>query len=837
MHSFYTSVARYGNNILYRGYNQAGNRVQKKVWFKPKLYVKSDHQSEWKTMFGESVREINFESMKESKEFMAKYDEIENHSVYGMQNHIFGYITERFPDKIKYNPDIININTLDIEVESEDGFPKPELAEQEVLSITCHSTMDNVWRIWGLKDYDPNESYMKKTNPDANIQYIKCETEEELLHKFLIQWSKPEYTPDVVTGWYIRFFDIPYLVNRISKVLGENVKKLSPWGILSQRTVSFKGGKSSQAWDISGIQVIDYQDIFMKFGLLIYGPQETYKLDHIAYVVLNEHKLSYDEHSSLNGLYKANPQKFLDYNLKDVDLVVRIEQKIQLIRLVFSMAYRAGVNYSDTLGTTAIWDSIIYRFLNKEKIVIPQGKQHPNISYPGAFVKDVVPGLYEWVVSFDLNSLYPNTIAQYNMSPETLVNEPGHKDSIEYYLDKKTPVKSKHCIAANGAAYHKNFQGILPKIIIEYYAERSKIKKSMLAHEQEYENTGNKSLEVEIAREKSNEQAIKILMNSLYGALGNRHFRYYDLKTATAITKSGQLAILYVIKKFNTEMNKIMETNDIDYIIASDTDSMYINFGPLVDKFKPKNPVKFLDNVCEEKFQPLFDAAYDEIFKKQNCYVNRMSMAREVIADKAIWTAKKRYILRVLNSEGVQFAQPKMKVKGLEAVKSSTPEVCRDKMKELFKVMLDGGEPATQAFIKEFKEEFEKLPFEKIAKPAGVSEVDKYVGNKIAYIKGTPINSRASIVYNNYLKKLGLTNRYEQINDGSKIKMIHLKLPNPVKENIIAFVDYLPNEMKLNDYVDYDTQFEKTFLQPITLILDSIGWKSEEQSTLEDFFG
>ncbi len=368
------------------------------------------------------------------------------------------------------------------------GFPEPEKAEKEIISIAARNNIDKVWRVWGLGDYDPSKSYLLEKSPNAKIEYIKCKDEVDLLTKFMKKWSSPDYCPDVVTGWYIRFFDIPYLVNRIRKVLGEDAaKNLSPWESINQRTVSFKGGKTSEAYDIVGIQILDYMDLFTKFGHS-YGPQESYKLDHIAYVVLGERKMTYEEYGSLHFLYKENHQLFIDYNLRDIDLVSQIDDEMGLIDLVYTMAYKAGVNYSDTLGTTAIWDSIIYRELNKLKVAIPPNKEKFKLDYPGGYVKEPVPGLYNWVVSFDLKSLYPNLIVQYNMSPETLRNEPGHPNSIDYWLNNKKSVQSQHCVAANGATFSKDFQGIIPSIIVEYYAERKVIKEKMLENKQEKEN-------------------------------------------------------------------------------------------------------------------------------------------------------------------------------------------------------------------------------------------------------------------------------------------------------------------------------------------------------------
>ena len=839
---FYTSVNRYGNNLLYRGYHD-GRRIKKKIAFKPTLYVKGKGSSKFNALDGTNVDAIKLDNMREAKEFIEKYKEVENFKIYGNTNYISQFIAEEFPGDIQFDRNKIRIHNIDIEVASDAGFPEPDQAAHPVISITIKDSILDTYFVWALGDYDVSKSIMKT----SQVVYVKCKDEEDLLRQLIAFWHDEFTCPDALTGWNIRTFDIPYLVNRIRRLFDEDeIKKISPWGLVEEKMVSMRKGMV-QIYDIIGVAQLDYMDLFMKFGYS-FGPQESYSLNHIASVVLGETKLAYD--GTLHTLYQTDHQKFIDYNIKDVDLVDRMEDKIAMITLTMTMAYKAGVNYSDTMGTVAIWDSLIHRTLMSQNIIVPPNKESYKSDYEGGYVKEPQCGVHDWVCSFDVNSLYPNIIVQWNMSPETILkgrSEVGvNVDTFLHGYVSQNAIDNNYSVAATGQYFNNSKQGFMPKIIEEMYDERVQIKKKMLASKQELElcDKSNKSevyrIERDIAHFENQQTAIKILLNSLYGALGNKYFRYFTMEIAEGITMTGQLIIKWGEKNINNYLNSALKSKK-DYVIAIDTDSIYANFSDLVNTVVPDGDtikkVDFLSKVCKKIEIDVFDKSFADLGKNMNVYKHRIGMKREGIADRGIWTAKKRYILNVWDNEGVRYAKPKLKVMGIEAIKSSTPAPCRAAFKDLFQILISGTESQTQQFIQDFRNRFDSLSVEEKAFPRGVSSLKQYSDSKLIYKKGTPINSRAALLYNHLLKQHGLENTYEAIKEGEKIKYIFLDPKNPIRENVIAFPEVLPPEFGLHRYVDNNTQFEKAFLDPAVAILDSIGWRAEEEASLEDFFG
>ena len=845
MSNFYTNVSVSGRFILLRGVEN-DKRVRRKVEFRPTFFLSSQEKFEYKTLDGDYVKPIQPGTIPECREFLERYKGVDNFPVFGNNRYEYAYIADEYPDDILWDVSKILIAYLDIEVGSENGFPEPRDANEAITAISI-KVKDNYF-VFGCGDYVKHRD---------DVHYAKCRDESDLIRRFLDLWSR--WHPDVVTGWNVEQFDIPYLANRIIKVLGEDeAKKLSPWNRISKRETTMMN-RPVEFYDISGVAILDYIQLYRKFT---YSQQESYRLDNIAHVELGEKKLDYSEFETLHQLYKHDYQKFIEYNIKDVELVEKLEDKMKLIELALTLAYDNKVNYDDVFTQVRMWDAIIYNYLLRKKIVIPQLSHSTKSSqYEGAYVKDPIFGMHEWVASFDLNSLYPHLIMQYNISMETLVEPKLYNDNMRGFISNcNVSVNSLLnqevdtsilkdlgvTVTPNGQLFRTQEQGVLPEIMDSMYKDRTRYKKLAIEAKKKIETVLEDKnqvtyLEKQVARYNNLQLAKKVTLNSAYGALGNQYFRFFDTRIAEGITTAGQLSIRWIEKKINQYMNNLLKTDDVDYVIASDTDSIYLNMGPLIKKLYPdtsdtKKVIKFMDKVCDDKIQPFIDASYEELKEYVNAFQQRMEMKRESLADKAIWVAKKNYILNVYNSEGVAYAKPKLKMMGISAIRSSTPSACRAKIKEAINLIMTESENELHKFIEKFRVEFKALSVEDIAFPRSVNGLKEYADAAHIFKKGTPIHVKGALVYNHLLREMNLTKRYQEIKEGEKIKFVYLKQPNIYNNNTLAFLSGIPKQLDAEQYIDYDLQFEKSFLEPLDIILSSINWKSEKVESLDCFF-
>jgi DNA polymerase elongation subunit (family B) len=857
MDKFYTNVFLIKDDILLRGYED-GKKIQYRIPYKPYLFIpaKGKNPSPYRTLDNRIVDKIEFGSIYEARDFVKRYEDVSGFEINGLTNYIYTFIYDNYPGEIKYDPRLVTTVGLDIEVSSEGGFANVRTANKEILALTMSKNRGEKI-VLGYKDYTPKKD---------NITYFRCEDEVELIHRFL-DIINGEFQPDIWTGWNIEFYDLPYLYNRICRLLGEKVaNRMSPWGIVQKREVSTRFGKTDETVEIVGTTKLDYLNLYKKFAasMLPDAYKESYKLDDVAFHELKRRKKDYSAHgtsgthTSLDELYKNDFEFFIDYNIEDVDLVDSLDDKLKFIDQVLTLSYDAKVNYNDSFTTVRLWDIIIHNYLLDKNIVVPAIKnKDKKVNIAGAYVKDPAIGLHNWVVSFDLNSLYPHLIMQYNISPETLVERiPRYADSgnvaknVDLFLQgdleesgiREKIIAKNQTIVPTGCVFDRTKRGFLPELMEKLYNDRVIYKKRMLDAQQRYEFDKSYEIEKEIAQNKNLQMARKIQLNGAYGALANEYFRFFNPWLAESVTISGQLSIRWIENKINEYLNKLLNNKEKkDYVLGVDTDGMYVGLEDLVKKTcqgkTTEETVDYLDKCCSKVFEPFIDTCYQELTTHVNAFEQKMKMKREVIANKGIWVAKKHYLLNVYNSEGVKYNEPKPKIVGLEAVKSSTPSSCRTSIKNSFKIILNGSEEELIEYIKKFREEFVKAPFREIAFPRGCNiDLKQYQDSAGIYRKGTPAHVKGVLLYNHYLREKKLEGIYPSVTSGDKIRFVYLKQPNPIRDTVISCPDNLPPELGLEDYIDHDIMFEKAFIEPLNSILSVIGWKTKKESTLEDLF-
>ena len=832
MSRFYTNVTIRGDRVLYRGYED-GERVEGGIDYRPTLFVSTNKSSKYHTIHGHSVESFQPGSMSDCRDFIERHESVTGFEIYGNTDYTYQFIGDKFPDEVDYSMKTLKVGYIDIETTSENGFPQVTNPQEKVNVITL--AVEDRTYVFGLGNFQID---------DPDIIARRYDDEVDLFLEFLEVWKKEDV--DIITGWNVKFFDIPYLYARMDHLIEKKANGLSPWNWVRKRDIQTQAGDRI-AYEVVGRTILDYFDLYQKFT---YVNQESYKLDHIAFIELGEKKLEY-EYDHFKDFYTNDFQKFVEYNIQDVRLIQKLEKKLGLMELAMALAYNAKVNLGDVFSQVRMWDQIIYHYLRGQDIVIPRkkagGKKENQII--GAYVKEPITGRHDWIVSFDLNSLYPHLIMQYNISPDTKMRPDGfprnpcidvdgvlgETDLCERNL--KQLKQQNFSIAANGVCFRKDRLGFMPKLMEKFYAERKHFKKLMIeAQKKKQKDPNNEELDFEIAKYHNFQLVRKIQLNSAYGAMGNQYFRYFDTYLAEAITTSGQLSIQYIANELNAFLNKTLNTGDYDYVVASDTDSVYLRLGNLVRAAaqgkSEEEIVRFLDKSCKEIIEPFIKKAYETLATKMNAHANKMVMEREVIADVGVWTAKKRYMLNVHNSEGVQYDEPKMKIMGIETTRSSTPMVVRQKLKDAIKLVLTGTEDQVIDFIDDFKQEFKKYSPDEIAFPRGCNNLITYQDETHIYRKSTPIAVKGALIYNHFLKKMKLTDRYYAINEGDKVKFLYLAVPNPFQNTVISFPGSSPKEFELKEYADYDKQFAVSFLEPLKNILEKVGWDHERRATL-----
>ena len=887
MKQYYTNVELIGNNILER-YLVDGVEHRRKVPFEPSLFFHCQETSPYKDIYNRNVREKFFDNISDARKWKKDMSEF-GKEVMGMDDFILQYIYKQYTPDIDFDINDIDIANVDIEVISKDGFPEPSICRWEIDAITHYSSKQKRFFTFSTRKWSKSKSILDARILD-NLDYYYFATEKEMLIAYVNFWR--ENTPNVLTGWNVERFDLPYIINRLKKIWGDKTpEKLSPWGKIEEKVVYNMAGAEEQVYKIVGVNLIDYLELYKKFTFVT---RPSYKLGYIGEVELNDTKLEFD--GPLWQLAEQDPQTYVDYNIKDVDLVVRLDDRLSLFLLVLSVSYYARVNYNNVFSPLKTWDGIIHYSLMQNNVIIPENKKHSKEDYGGAFVKDPIMGYHRWLTSFDLTSLYPKLIGQYNISPETLMDYFTPPD-LESFINKEFSWDNLgYSCTPNGMMYTKEKLGVIPTEIDKVFRQRKFHKNTSFAYNFLFEKSKLVSHEVTLKNAEPidiqdyvtipkdemesrlkmlsveqlkqiidaaprlekihdvQQQARKVLINSLYGALGNEFFRYYDIRNAEAVTSGGRLSIRWIERKLNEYFNKMLGTNNADYVVYIDTDSVYLNLEKLVEKVCEMKSIKesdwtkvqwvdFIDKFAREKVEPYIGRSYEELAEYMNAYQQNMFMDREAIADTGFWTAKKRYCLNVWDNEGKRLYNdkgelvPKLKIMGIETQRSSTPPFVSKSLKESIRLILQADEQTLQDHVAKVSAEYRSRPYQDISSVTSANNIEKYSDKHYNPLKGCLGHIKGVLAYNRMSVAF---NEVDPIRSGEKVQLLLLKPNNPTRAEIIAYPSggKIPDEfaLDLKNIINYNLMYEKHFLKPLLSICGSINWKHEPSNDLSSIF-
>ena len=784
--------------------------------FKPELFFEAKH-GVWKSLYG------SFLTRKEYNDIREFYNDCNKDGVFGTRN-----IIRQFVNKIKFEEMPLNLQDLrviviDIEVFAKNEFPEPNQAKHPVVLVQLYDINKKEIVVFGLKNFSSNLEFLEN---GIDFRYVRCVDEKDLLLKF-VDYMKKDY-PDIITGWNIDGFDLPYLIKRIENLFGKDVAmELSPWKEYKLFEVYDRQfhKKRLQA-KISGISNLDYMQLYKKFS---FKNVKSYGLDYVGNLELGIGKIDYD--GNLMDLYEQDFDRFVSYGVRDIEIVKLLDDKFAFLSLVLSITYIAGCNHVDAFSPIKLWEGLVYRYLYRKKSVPPiETDENKNAQgIPGAYVHDPEPGMYEWVVSFDFNSLYPHLIMQFNISPETITTR-GNFDFCSVVAGKKLDFDENECISGSGWKFRTDKNSIFAVIMKDLYKQRKDLKNKMIEVKKYYEeNKGKissseeKELQNKISSYHSLQLALKVLLNSGYGAMSNPYFQYFDERLSSSITLSGQAAIKYIAKKLQ---EFFMKEFLYDPIVYMDTDSVYLQLKPIAEKLERKGMndnqiVDIIADFCDGIVQKKIDEYMDIFAKCCGCKENLLKMKREKISKAGIWTAKKRYALHVIDEEGIRYSTPKLSITGLEIVRSTTPDWVAEKLNKVVEMLLEKeSEENLVDFIVKTKSEFMKVSIDEIAQVMGITDFDKFVMSG-GYVKGTPKHVKAAYNHNKYVKEKGMG--LKLLGNGDKIKFIDL-VGNPYGFETIGWDSNLSFPFDdLVKYIDRSSIWHKTFEKPVASLLQSIG--------------
>jgi DNA polymerase elongation subunit (family B) len=816
-------------------WDEYGNRIELDQTVEPYFFIESNDANDGLSIFKTNLKKIKFENSYDRRQYLESspirkiFHNLPVEQQYLLDTYKTG-IEDEFPLKTFY---------LDIETYATDRkFSTPEDASDPINLITIYDSLSKKFYTWGLK-----YSYYTK---DDDVIYTKCDSEKELLVLFLKFW-RSDY-PDIITGWNSHGYDIPYIINRIEKVLGENKNiKLSPVNKLwlkPKAAVNLKG-QAKDRWIIYGISHLDYMDVYQTFAL---GDRESYSLNYISDYELNEQKVAFNS-VSLSDLADNDWNTFVDYNIQDVKLLIKLEEKLKYLKLVKNLAYKGFIPFERAMAKVQlITGAVAYQALCDGMYIPTYNVQNEKGKFEGGYVKEPVPGLYENIVTYDANSLYPNTLITLNISPETKVAKITKIKNNDYYLklsnDKEAVIskekydklikKENLAVSKSNVLYSQKFKGVIPKFVDNLYDLRVKAKKEQGKYEKLYAKETDANLKLKykelIADNKTLSEVYKVVLNSCYGVFSQKFSPLFDLDHAESITLTGQAAVKegarIMYEKFIAE-GTICNFDDI--VRYSDTDSIFIEFTKILKEkninLANNNIIQKDANTIIENFGDHLNKEIQEWAKKElNSIDPRYVFKREKICDIAVLQKKKYYILHILDNEGI--AKNEFSYKGIEVAKSILSKEVKSLIKESIETAILSNDKETS--MKIFNESFEKfLNFseELLSVRKKVNDYDKgergYINGK--YALGTPNHTKAAINYNELLKRLQIDNKYLKIGNGQKFKFFYCERNQFGISNIGFFTDY-PEEFKQYIKPDYKLMFEKNIAPIIGRVYSIIGW-------------
>ena len=835
--------------VFLRTWSEDGRRIDTEVSFKPYLYVEKEEAKDAVSIFKTSLLKKSFTSSFDRRKFVDKHPSTRLfYNINPEQQFLIDSFKEinntpefsRFPLKVMF---------LDIETFSVGEFPVPEKAKDPINLITIYDSLTKHYHTWGL--------YEQYENEDEDHIYYRCKDEKDLILRFVDYW-KSDY-PDVVSGWNSAGFDIPYLINRFVKLFGEDfLRQLSPVGRVHGRMTHVNDfGKEIFKWTISGVNCIDYLEIYKTFSV---GERESYSLNYIAELELGTGKVAYNA-TSLAELSQTDWKLFVDYNIQDVRLLVGLEDKLKYLQIVRLLAYKGCTNFEAALGKVAIVTGAVAIQAYKQGFVIPTfGGSADRESYEGGYVMDPKKGLQTGIVSFDVNSLYPNTIITLNISPETklgkivegdfdndskvtlrLINGKTHTISVEDL--KSFLIKEKIALSKAGVMYSQKTKGVIPNLIDEIYKERVTAKNELSKLKKSKKNDFDTQRQMEYLN--TLQYTLKIYLNSIYGTFANKHSSLMDIDNAMSITVTGQnvaRAGAQIVEELAKAKYDVPPGSTTLY---QDTDSIYITIEPILQKLGlsltesgkiPDAVHKIVSDIDKEVNEKIIDWANRNLFSTDARYVFK----REVIADVGVFLQKKRYILHVLDEEGV--ATDKFKYVGVELVRSTTPKKVKSLIESITRnSLLSRDVKVANGIYRDSYDQFCLLNNDDIAFRSSINNLQKYTeGASLSKFKpATPSHVKGAIAFNLLIKQMSLEDKFPKIETGQKVKKVYLN-KNRFNLDALSYPSELPKEFNLT--VDFDRMFAKLVTQPIERLYEAIGWRlpvvgKEVQTDLFEMFG